>query len=512
MFRPSEILPPFGSRPAGDTVNPVGNAGFSPMERAVFSDPRELWYLALPEKMTPMQVAQLLRSALAGDIWQQWQLSRKMADTWPVFRKAAHELLEAVAYIKYRVQPHRRGSEPPTDRAVEKAKLVEKAMDSFQPDPFTDERGFSGMCYLLCDAVLSGISLVELIWRRDTESGEWLPRACAWVHPRHYTFDENGRLVVWSSEALIRSSPANVPAGYTANAPDPRKFICAQFLSWSGSSLGNGLMRPLAWAWAARMFNLEWMLNTAKRFGSPFLDITYKPGSLSDEDRKALDQMLQTAAALNHIKRPDTTSLNVVPPATVSGDNPQRVLEDKADEWCLYLLLGQKGTTIETPGRLGNTDVHASVKAERMLGIAQWLARGPLRAFARAVLLMNYGNADDCPEITPDATRQLTLQERLNALGAFSFSKVPVRVDEMYATLGFTAPTEGDSVFVNGEFAKFGSEQEAQGMPGELLDFLKGLEETQGEGAGAPGRNGSGRPAGLEEQEEESEEEMEGRR
>src|SRR5574343_134795 len=52
--------------------------------RVITSDPRDMWYLALPAKLLPKQVEQIKRSGLGGDIWQQWQLCDLMADSWPM--------------------------------------------------------------------------------------------------------------------------------------------------------------------------------------------------------------------------------------------------------------------------------------------------------------------------------------------------------------------------------------------------------------------------------------------
>lgn len=436
---------------------PAEGNGFDDLvrsDRVIRNDPRESFYWTLPNKLTPQQCLQMLRAALAGDLFQQFNLSQLMLDTWPTFRMAAHQLMESAAYMRYAVHPFAEEGKKPTPRAQEKADLVSRAIRGMAPNPFNDEKGFSGMAYSLCDAMLNGLSLVELLWSPVSSSDhgrEWLPTAAAWVHPRHYTFSVNGYIALYNDDAQ-RVSPS--PYERSAIAPDPDRFVCGQFLSRAGSPLGAGFMRPLVWYWAARQFNNEWMLNTAKQYGSPFIDITYKPGSVSTgagSELEKLNELLKTAGSQRRLIHPEGTTAEIHQPTSLGKENPQRVLEEKADEACLFLLLGQKGTTTAVSGQLGNDDSHENVKEERKLGVANWLARNPLRQFARAVLHRNYGEDGECPNVEPDTTKPLK-PEQVGAMAtSISGSRVPVRADEFYKKIGFTQPEEGELVLVGGQ-------------------------------------------------------------
>jgi len=437
---------------------PIDNTGIETVsnhDRIIRNDPREAFFWSMPNKLTPQQCLQMLRAALAGDLFQQYNLCQLMLDTWPTFRMASHQLCEAAAYMRYAVHPCAEEGKKPSKKAIEKADLVSRAIRSMTPDSFNDEKGFSGMAYALCDAMLNGLSLVELLWTIKVSSDhgrEWLPTSSAWVHPRHYTFSTAGSIALYNDDGN-RISPQNNNAGKGIN-PDPDKFVCAQFISKAGSSLGAGFMRPLVWYWAARQFNNEWMLNTAKQYGSPFIDITYKPGTVStgpNSELEKLNEMLKTAGAQRRLIHPEGTTAIIHQPSSLGKENPQRVLEEKADEACLFLLLGQKGTTTAVPGQLGNDDSHENVKAERIMGVANWLARNPLRQFARAVLRRNYGNDDECPEIAPDTTKPLKTEQVGMLASAISSSGLPVRADEFYKKIGFTQPDEGEVVLVRGE-------------------------------------------------------------
>lgn len=452
--------------PMGTTQNSFGvglAAGKAPSlgigevvngDRIIRNDPRESFFWTLPNKLTPQQCLQMLRAALAGDLFQQFNLCQLMLDTWPTFRMAAHQLQESAAYLRYAVHPFAEEGKKPTPRAIERADLVSRAMRAMAPNPFNDEKGFSGMAYVLCDAMLNGLSLVELLWeqRSGSDTGrEWLPVSSAWVHPRHYTFSTAGNIALYTDDAARINS--GIMEHRPGGLPDPDKFICAQFISKAGTSLGAGFMRPLVWYWAARQFNNEWMLNTAKQYGSPFIDVTYKPGTVSTGpggELEKLNEMLKTAGPQRRLLHPEGTLATIHPPTSLGKENPQRVLEEKADEACLFLLLGQKGTTTAVSGQLGNDDSHENVKEERKLGLANWLARNPLRQFARAVLRRNYGDDSECPEIAPDTTKPLKTEQVGQLATAISSSRIPIRADEFYKKIGFTQPEAGETVLTAG--------------------------------------------------------------
>ncbi len=428
-------------------------------DRAIRGDPRELWYLALPNKLTPQQCLQILRAALGGDLWQQWQLLSLMSDTWPVFRMAAHQLREAVAYARFNVVPYAEEGSEPSDEAKEKAGLVNRAFKAFKPNAASDEKGFSGFAYDMLDAMLNGVTMCEISWTRD-EHG-WMPRASSWVHPRHFTFSNDGLIALTDDRTasqfgmLSFAERRALPGGV-----NPNKFIVGQFMSRSGSALGAGFMRPLVWYWAARQWNQEWMLNTAKQFGSPFIDITYVPGKSDAEERAKLMAFTKNAGPERRLIHPEGTKATIHPPMALGSDNPQRYLSEEADKMALFLLLGQETTTKSIPGQLGGGDLKMDVKQERVYALSCWLARNPIRQLARAILRLNYGNEHECPEIVPDFTRPLTSVEVGQIAGSVCASGLIVRADEFYKKIGFTQPEVGDLVMNRGQIEVMLSEED----------------------------------------------------
>lgn len=432
--------------------------------RSIQSDPRDAYILSLPWKLTPQQCLTIMRQALGGDLWAQAQLLYLMLDTWPVFRMAAHQLRENVAYAKYAVHPYAEEGDEPTDTAKAKAGLISRAIKSFAPNQFADETGFSGMAYHLADASLMGVSLVELLWqkRRGLNGVENLPRAACWVHPKHYTFTNHGSLTVFGQDRSVIFDGYQFNKRNPDGAPEPNqdKFICGQFLSRSGSVLGAGFMRPLVWYWAARQWGLEWMLTTAKQYGAPFISVNYRGQTLDASARQKLDDFMRLAGSNRRLILPEGSQPEIHPATNLGPDNPQRQLAIEADRMALYLLLGQEGTTMSTPGKLGDDDVKRDVMQERVQALANWLARNPLREFARSVIRQNYGEDSECPEIVADFTRPLSSGEVGNLISSVSVSGIPVRSDEFYRKINFTQPEPGDKVYQRGELVEMLTEED----------------------------------------------------
>lgn len=454
----TNILPQFGTKVP--IQRPIVETSTDLEERSVHSDPRDMWYLNFPAKLTPKQVLMILRSALGGDVWQQWQLCSLMLDTWPMFRKCAHEIRNRVAGVKFKVTAYANEGEKPTPKAEEKAALVRRAMRGFKPDPFSDEEAFGDMVYDLTDAMLNGMTLVELLWHeRVSKQRDILPRASCWVHPRHFTFTNDGKIAVF--DAVYNRLVWTNQRGQT---PDPNKFICAQFKSRSGTSLGAGLLRPLALCWTARTYGWEWALEFAQKYGNPFLDATY-PGGTQESDLNILKNQMKNAGAQGWCVRREGTTLNIHPAQSLGPDNAIAYLVREADEQCQILLLGQTATTQGTPGKLGGEEVHGEVKRENVEGVANWIGSLLTEQFAPAVLRVNYGDDEECPTVEPDFTEVSSPEKQAARWATLTGPNMPpTQYEEFCRDNSLTPVKTGDIVIHSGRVGKMGSMEEEISM------------------------------------------------
>lgn len=470
----TEVLPPFGTNPPS---RPIVEASSSLDGRLITNDPRELWYLALPTKLTPNQCSMILRSAQGGDLWQQFQLTQLMLDTWPMLKKCDHEIREAASCVRYVAKPACEEGEEPTPEAKERADLVNRCFKHMKPNGFNDERGFKGMVYHLAGAFLMGMVMEELLWdEKRTYSNfgtERRLRAAAFVHPRHFTFTDAGTLAVFDDNYnRLYFNMATI-----GQSPDRRKFVCGQFYSSSGSTLGAGFIRPLAWYWSSVIFNREWMAKMAQNYGSPFLDVTYK-GGMSAPELAELDENIRQGLSNRFIRHKEGTTLEMSPAAALGEENPQRVLAEDADKQCQLLMLGQTLTS-DTPDKGGSRaqgEVHMQVRQDRVEGVAKWLASDPLTQVARAICVVNFGDDEDCPTIEVDMSKPMTATEQAQYLNTISQCRVPLLAEETYAKIGMAMPEQGNKVLVNGELGILGSTEEeiAASTPPQPLVGLDG--------------------------------------
>lgn len=476
----TEIMPPFGTNPPTNPVsNGIGNRTSSSdlTSRAILNDPRELWYLALPSKLTPKQVLQILRSALGGDIWQQWQLLSLMLDSWPMLRKCSHEIRSAAARVQYKAKPYCAEGKEPTRSAKEKSDFVNHCIKNMRPDPMSDERGFAGMVYDFTDALLNGLEATEILWKENA-AGEIVPRAAAWIHPRHFTYSNDGKIVMF--DQMYQRLMFNQRVG---KQPDNNKFIVCQYSSRSGSSLGAGLMRPLAYDWSAVMYNRDWMLTTAQNFGSGFISATVAPNTPEPELAK-IDEMLANAGNQRWIRHVVGSEVKFHPPVSMGSDNPQRHLMELADEHCQLLLLGQTVSTHGKSGGLnGNDDAQAGVRREFIESLAEWVGTDCLNQFAAMICRLNWGDDDECPTIEPDFTETPDPLEIAQRDAVFLTAKVPMDAEGFYKrhNLG-PVPQPGDQVMVGGQLGHMGATDTAiEGVPEEPEQVLPGGKPKPGD-------------------------------
>lgn len=424
--------------------------------RSIQSDPLGDWFLSVPDKLPPKQISSILRQALAGNLWQQTQLCQRMLDSWPMFRKCCFELRAAVASAKFVVHPYSLPGEKPTDSAEEKADLVRRAMESFKPDRFADEDGFNGMIFDLTDAVINGISIVELLWNENAVDPQGRRekniRASGWVHPRNLAFTPDGRIgVAYAAESGSMSFSNQVRNDLM---DDPAKFLVARFKSKSGSALGAGFMRTLASLWVMVVYGRDFALNFAQKYGNPFLDLAYTAGLANNQTEvNKFEALAKQAANQGYFVHPDSAKLIIGPEHKMGGDNAQMTLMRFADEQCQLLMLGQTLTTnVADSGSRALGDVHENVRAEKLEEITKWIARTILtEQFAETLLMENFGETSERPTIEPDLTRPLSATEQADFLQKISNSRVPVMTDEIYKRAGLQQPSPGDKILSGGQ-------------------------------------------------------------
>jgi phage gp29-like protein len=377
---------------------------------------------------TPERVETILRNGLAGDVAGAGQLFELMEDTWPRLSKNLQELKDAVVNLDWILQPCAPKGSPPSAEAHARARLVEEALWGMSPNPAADENGFEETIRDLLDARGKGISVLEIDWETrsqirnpkpeireksearnlnlrdsalgvlsdfDLRSSDFLiaPRATRWVHPRHYGFDAQGRLGL-RVEGLAGLGLQPFPAD---------KFLIGVLKSRTGHACGAAQLRVLAWWWAASSFSQEWFLNFAQIFGQPLRWATFDP-NLNDADKATLEAALRGMGSNAWAMFPSGTQLELKEASSRGADNPQVLLQERADRLCDLLILRQSLTSeAASPGggsrALG--EVHERVLDGVKLALAGWVARILQQQLIKPILRQNFGDDRQAPWLAP---------------------------------------------------------------------------------------------------------------
>jgi phage gp29-like protein len=477
----------------GKTESQAGLVG-----RNVPADSFSDWFGSLPDKLPPREISNILRQALAGSLWYQAQLAQRMRDSWPIFSKCEQELRGAIASTKFVVHPFCLPNQKPTKSAEAKADLVRRAISGFKPSRFEDEDGFQSMVFDLSGALIDGVSIVEMLWDEDARdpngAAESLIRACGWVHPRHYSFQTNGRVGVARSTENGWTQFNNVPAQEILD--DPQKFIVAKSKSKSGSPLGAGITRKLAPLWVMVVYGRDFALNFAQKYGNPFLDVAYAPGlGQNQQELDRLEQYIKQARNSGWILHPDSSKVTVGMEHKMGGDNAQMALMKFADEQCQLLMLGQTLTTsVGNSGSRALGDVHENVRQEKIEELAKWMGRILTEQFAESLLVENYGESyrknPERPTVEPDLTRPLSALEQADYLSKISNSRIPLSADRVYHIIGMEQPEPGDEVLVQGmpqilEEPMTATDKKQQDFE-QQLDQQMTVNEVAGQAQGSP--------------------------
>jgi phage gp29-like protein len=353
--------------------------------------------------MTPKIVESILRAALTGDHWAQWQLFDLMLDTWPVLSACQQELLYGVIRREIVFDPYAEEDEKATDTAIEKEKLVTAAIRNMNPNAARDENAQAGTIKDIMSAWFCGISVLEVIWDLvdlKKQGQTWIPKSTFWVDPSQYSFSEGGEL------GLVQNS---YPTGYGSTSTGrpttvvrtfpPNKFLICIHNARSGNPLGGAMLRSLTWWWCAVNFSSDWLLNLAQVFGLPFRWANYA-ASTPDETVNQICNLLQNMGASGWAAFPEGTTLELKETSRTGNLSPQGDLLDRADHYARTMILGQTmtGQTIAS-GRGGQSfgTVEAQLKQDRLDAACAFVAEVINRQLIPSILQLNYGDTDEPP-------------------------------------------------------------------------------------------------------------------
>ena len=391
------------------------------MDQIVQTNARDRWFGPLARTYTPERVEHILRGALTGILRDQYELFNLMEATSPRINKNLNQRKRAVVSYIRSFKDWSEEDQPATDEAKQRTKVVSAAIRTMQPQEDQNENGLDETIYDILDSTGKGIAVLEIDWETRKAGSLGVitaPRCTRWLHPRFYgypiTADWLGLNVnEIESAASVNTTTGPVPPrlklnpvnGIYARFPKDKFLICIR-KSKSGSPIEAGLLRQLAFWWAASNFTQSWFLNFAQIFGLPIRWATYDPNMPGLMEKVCA--MLENMGSAAWGAFPAGTQLELKEPPKASNQNPQVVLLDMADKQYDLLILGQSGTTeISGPGKSGGS--HAANKV--LEGVEEMLVRSDAdfvchvlnRQLIPAIVGFNFGDKEMLPQLEMNA-------------------------------------------------------------------------------------------------------------
>lgn len=405
------------------------------------------WLLPSLAAVTPQYIETILRGALGGNHVQQWELFDLMEDTWPRLLKNLGEIKGAVEAMDWKLEAWAEEEKPPTDTALERKNLVSAGVWEMNPAPDRDDNGFEQTIADILDAWGKGVSVCEILWeqRRVGNLGEFaLPNCTTWIHPNNYAWSDEGFLGLNVSRE-VNTGVYRTRATEITPFPE-HKFLIAINKAKSGHPLTAARLRALAWWWCAANFSADWLMNLAQLFGIPFRWATYADNA-DDDTVDEINDMLENMGSSGRGAFPEGTNLNFLDSGKAAGTSPQDGLLDRADKACDLLILGQTLTSdvgASGGGSLALGKVHKGVREQIIQSAANFVARVFNQQLIPAILIENFGDADEAPYFCPEFESEKDLQATATLIKSAVETGLQVPEKWAHAELNIPLPQKGE--------------------------------------------------------------------
>lgn len=398
----------------------------------------------LHDKLLPAEVQSILRLALTGSLIYQQRLFERMCDSWPRLQKDINELASAVGKVPWTIEPCKLGKNEPTDAALEKADLVQRAIGCFKPDIKRQQRDFHGLIRDIVFSIFLGHVVDEIYW---TQIGpETMPLAAKCIPARYY-----GYPILTTEEDRLMLNPAGSLANTMGDLEEipPYQFIVGINQRHTAHPTVSAMFRCLCGWWLAATYGLEWFMSFSELFGVPYRIGKYAAGAL--DSKNALLEFMRDLGSGGWGVFPDNTSVEIHDVSKGAGEIPQKLLMEMADKVCDILILGQTLTTEvgSTGGNRALGQIHQDIRDEVLQNATEYTATILNTQFVPSIIQLNYGNTEELPQFAGAIDQpqdEKAIADTLNVL--FNIMRIPVSLTAIRNRIKFPAPAEGEELYI----------------------------------------------------------------
>jgi len=378
---------------------------------------RTIWNDSYASGLTPVGLANLLRSAADGDHHAYLTLAEEMEERDLHYQAELGKRKLAVSRLPLTVESY-----SDSDRDKQLADAVRGVIR---------KPGFRGLLKDLLDALGKGFSVVEILWQTGSL---WTPGRYEWRDPRFFQFDQAARREIRLRDELD---------GFNGIELAPYKFLTHIHRGKSGIPIRGGIARLAAWAYMCKGYTVKDWLAFAEVFGMPLRLGKYGSSAREDEIRilKTAVANLGTDAAAVF---PESMQIELIETGNKGGSSDFfKTLANYLDDQVSKGILGQTASSSGTPGKLGNEDLQAEVRDDIRDDDAEALEETLNRDLVRPFIDLNFGPQANYPEIQlraipPEDVKALV--EAVEKLVPFGFR---VEQSVMRDKLGLPDPDPG---------------------------------------------------------------------
>jgi phage gp29-like protein len=371
--------------------------------------------------LTPMRLAEILRSSIVNDPVTYLELAEDMEERFPQYSSVMSTRKRQVAALEFTVTP---AGEDAAD--LEEAALVEQIVNSAK---------FRVSKIDQLDAIAKGFSCTEMNWQ--VVDGRWLPVAFERRDPRFFRFAHH------DPEHIVLKRETGMLEELI-----PHKWLVHRAKAKSGLTIRGGLARQVAWVFMLQSFNNKDWAIFAESFGMPYRLGKYDQGA-SIDDKKALLQALVSMGVDGAGIIPLQSEIQFLEAAGKSGSTD--LFERRAlyhDKQVSKIVLGQTGTTDEMKGGYALGKVHDDVRDDIKDADAEQWAATLNEQLVPQLIGFNFRprKRTGLPEITigrPEEEDVKAWTENVARVVPFG---VPVSVAEVQKKVGITPPKAGEDV------------------------------------------------------------------
>lgn len=380
-------------------------------------------YSSYPSQgLTPEKLARILKEADSGHVASQAMLFQEMEE------KDAH-LYSVLASRKLAVTGLEMEILPASDSAEDK-RIAEAAREMFDY-----EESLGDDLRDVLDAIGKGFSVNEIIW--DLSEGQYWIKRLSWIHQKHFTFSPRDTRLPMHTEPYIITE-ANPIHGEELR---PYKYVYFRSRARSGSPSRGGLIRPCAYMYLFKNYDVKDWVVFAERFAMPIRVGKYKPET-SEADKDVLKDAVFNLASDAAAVISDSTLIEFIEQQAkgASVDVFER-LAAFCDAAMSKAVLGHSASSESTPGKLGSEHEASDLRQDLLESDARALANIIKNQMLAPWVAVNFGPDKAVPKVKFAYEPPEDRKSEAETYGTLvSQVGLPIPLQHIYDKFGIPAP------------------------------------------------------------------------